>query len=350
MSNKCPCCESVELVQPFIHTSLPASVVQLSKVTGNTKHYQMDLKRCGVCGHIFNAAPPELDYSQGCCMYNAGVSWESHLKRLALQINNKYFDCVCEIGGGDGEFLALLDANRKFNFECDTLAAWSSAPLPASGRVAVVLRHVLEHVPDIRGYWASLRDQALMRYSGEVTFYIEVPNHHTPYAESRFEDYTPEHIHYFNGISMTRLLPRAEIMGDKRILLSVETVKAGGRDAIRLPDICAGSGSRYFKKFDRCVFWGGAGKGATFLNYTGIIRTAAWFDVVDSDLNKVGCYTPGTDIQIKDPATVKEPEIVIITAAWRADDIIKEIRNDLAWTCPVKIYSKGSFIDVKEEA
>jgi hypothetical protein len=91
------------------------------------------------------------------------------------------------------------------------------------------------------------------------------------------------------------------------------------------------------------AYWGGAGKSAMFINYLGISDAL----VVDSDPNKVGLYVPGTKIQIQDPEVLKDVETIVVTTAWRAKDIAREIKRRNIQCDRLLTFDSGELVEVR---
>ena len=96
----------------------------------------------------------------------------------------------------------------------------------------------------------------------------------------------------------------------------------------------------------RIGIWGGTGKSAAFINRYGI--DAERFPVVvDSDINKVGTFVPGTGQEILAPSwLIDNPvEVIIIPTQWRANDIYREINETNIHFDTLLIEHEGRLID-----
>jgi len=271
----------------------------------------------------------------------------------------KGVDLIVEIGAGDCEFLADIDAPDAVKLAIDPCEAVERAQelglqyrremfdadkhLPSgAGETLVIMRHLLEHEAEPRLLVEEIAHRARNREN--ITWiYIEVPNCENALKRCRIEDWTYEHPQHFTTKSMKALfhncgldhfaiLPKyggevlscmvqinpAEILSDTidvpATIKAYQKTERGINVEGRWMRDCIG----------RVALWGGAGKSAMFIRKFGMPDHTR---VVDSHDEKWLMCVPGTKIKITDPDTlIHDPvKYIIATASWRANDIRDEI-------------------------
>ncbi len=353
--------------QPLAALHLPKSRQEALDVLT----YPMNFRACAACGHIFNI---EFDYHRvpyeenSNLMYNRAAIWRRYMNELIDELvktydaRNKTF---IDIGCGDGGFLKLLIdrglGNRCIGFEPgieadnalkNGLEVYKDYFIPQKTLKRIpadflVCRHVIEHLQQPRefvaeiAYWCN-------RYGVYPVFLAEVPRIDKAVEEARVNDYLYEHVSNFTELSFRALFETTgfEIL-DLRAVYDDEVVVAFVRP---IPDKRMGEildvSRRYVERIrnqkasvqasleeildrgERVAFWGGTGKGASFLN--GFDIHADRFPiVVDSDDQKVGRFVPRTAQEIRSPDyLIEHPvDVIVITTQWRAKDIALEIRR-----------------------
>lgn len=353
--------------QPLAFVHLPHSREEALDVS----RFPMNYRACAYCGHIFNVdfeyfkVPYEENSTQ---MYNRSKIWQDYMHELAENLlsqfggNSKTF---IDIGCGDGAFLELLktkdpscrligfepgieaDAARKIGLEVYKDYFIPERDLKRFRPDFLICRHVIEHLDNPRefvsdiSYWSN-------RYGVYPYFIAEVPRIDKAVAHCRINDYLYEHVSNFTDFSFQNMFAISGFESvdikpvyDDEVLLGI--VKPLMVDSV---EGILHSSSRYhqslksqkssvhkilneeLKRGKRIAFWGGAGKGASFLNCLGIHHETHPV-VVDSDQAKVGRFVPGMGQKIQSPEfLLDEPvEIIVITTQWRARDITLEIQN-----------------------
>ncbi len=94
------------------------------------------------------------------------------------------------------------------------------------------------------------------------------------------------------------------------------------------------------------AIWGGTSKAAAFINRYEL--DAKRFPiVVDSDVDKVGTFVPGTgqEILFRDHLKVAPADVIVIATQWRAKDIVHEIRKFEIPYDEVMLESEGRLVD-----
>lgn len=368
----CPACGSSSRPDTVICLrDAPASLVNLqnnaSKSIGQ-KRYDIKIVACPVCTHLWNALfvdDPDLYTGAGCKMYNAGSGWQEHLQKVRGLVNENC-DLLIDIGAGDGSFLASIPTpfNRKAYEPSDSyhecvknanagMKAYNKYfvfkdDIPPEGSITIMMRHLIEHFEYPREFLGNLAQACRDRHDGTVRVIIEVPNIQNALDKVRLEDWTYEHAQHFTAKSLTRLLYSlggwyiqvstsynnevliAEVYFPTHVNKQPDYRNAVLRAHSNMPT-------------EDVAYWGGAGKGATFLNMFDICGP-----VVDSDPGKVGYYVPGTDSVIHSPEILIHNPVstIIATTSWRANDIRDEINSSSIPCKRLLKFENGHIVEV----
>ena len=349
---RCPVCDSFEIHNIVTLKNLPYSVIELRSSAAESvslPKYPINIVECDTCGHVFNSAYNELNQPGGCTMYNSGIGWKSHMENVAaLAERLAKGRLIVEVGAGTGEFAKYFQTKEYIAYEpsedsakcaevcqthCDYFHPEVSFAFEKPG--LVVLRHVLEHFANPRGF---LEDMAAAARANNhyPDLLIEVPNIENALQRSRIEDWVYEHPQHFTASSLKRLLSISGWQRNGLTRVYNKEVLVAWATPIKQPRIS----SRYFEKY-RVIFnglrivrreilaaktalWGGAGKGANLINLLELPTDKVL--VVDSDSRKVGKYVPGTAHKICSPEQLEDyaPDMTVVTTSWRATDIMKE--------------------------
>ena len=373
----CRACGSDRVEVFHTQESVPANSCLLVSTSAEAEDFprgRIDLGFCAVCGFIGNLSfSPELtEYSTE---YEETQAFSAKFVEFAgalatewvekYQLRGKH---VIEIGCGKGEFLVMLadagigsglgidpgvntariPAERSENLE------WSNGlfdseygPLVAD---AVVCRHTLEHIPNVRDFLDQIR--AAIGDRTETVLLFELPDTARVLEEAAFWDVYYEHCSYFSEGSLARLFERCgfEVLNvslayeDQYLILEAKPVP-GGRSSSEWPaddmdqletgvvhfassyrDIA----SRWRDRLEvvvarggKSVIWGASSKGVSFLSVVGDLVEAA----VDINPNKWGTYMAGTGHKIVGPddlLTIDPHLVVVMNPIY-----LGEIREDL---------------------
>lgn len=257
---------------------------------------------------------------------------------------------VVEIGCGDGFFLDKFSKNSKcigFEPSDESIEAKNKGleivndyyhhdylyPIEAD---MIILRQVLEHLPDPLNFIKSFSENLLSR-TGEGLLYIEVPNSKKTRNLSRFPDFYYEHYTYFtikslvfimescgfdvievkedfNGEVISALMIRNNTSHDKNLL---EEARSNAKENIEGMLSCN----------QDIVGWGAAGNGASFLSLCNIDSSKIKY-IVDSDIRKQGSFIPGTAQEVISPSALKStPDIFVVMTQFHKNDIISTIKK-----------------------
>jgi SAM-dependent methyltransferase len=225
---------------------------------------------------------------------------------------------LIEIGCGKGYFLERL---RAMGFEItgidpayeganpDVVRAPFAKGLGLSAD-AVILRHVLEHIPDPFSFLSEIASAN----GGRGSIYIEVPCFDWIVDHGAWFDIFYEHVNYFRLRNFLRLFERVHesgrIFGGQYLFVvadleSLREPVAGGGDAFEMPaDFLAGVDRAIARARSqpgaRHAVWGGASKGVIFSLY--LQRAGVPIDyVIDINPAKQGRYLGVTGLKVSAP-------------------------------------------------
>jgi len=370
---KCLACHG-EIIQPLYDAGpQPLMFLNLPKSKDEAKSaplYRMNFRMCSYCGHVFNS---DFDYAgvpyeeDSTLMYNLGAGWWTHLEYLAQLLHETYHvqgKTIIDIGAGDGGFLDIinqqsLDAGigtRCIAFEPSTeselchmngLEVYTDYFIPQRDMQKfkpdiLVCRHVLEHLQAPRNFVAEIAHYANI-YQTYPVFVAEVPCITKALDTYRITDFLYEHVSNFTQRSLRVMFESVGwVTHDEFLAYNDEiAVWIGYPKPLNLTfearakafRTCTWDAVSYIQSGLKArrqagltiAFWGGAGKGAAFLNAYHLDDDR----VIDSDIHKVGRHVPGTGQKIEHvDALLKNPvNAIVITTRWRAADIYDEIKK-----------------------
>lgn len=228
---RCQCCGSPALDRIIAVDGVPVENSRLyTDRAGAAAVARGDLRidRCPRCGFVQNSAfDPSLvvyddDYedSQGHSPY-----FVAYAERLIDELIERFYlggGRALEIGCGRGDFLRMFvdraggsgvgidpSAGREAGSSgsIEIVADWFGRGSGHFEADLVMVRHTLEHIPDVAGFLSMLRTELDGR--PEAILYIEVPDTARIATEGAFWDVYYEHCAYFDTESLTQLLRRS---------------------------------------------------------------------------------------------------------------------------------------------
>ncbi len=255
--------------------------------------------------------------------------FREHLDDVSEIIGRYLKDCMLiEIGCGKGFFLEHL---RSLGLEVtgiDPTYEGSNPRIirqyytPDTGLHAdgIILRHVLEHVPNPVGFLDTIRESN----GGKGTIYIEVPCFDWICRHRAWFDVFYEHVNYFRMADFHRMFGRVYESGNcfggqylyvLADLGSFRKPAGNAGDVFEFPRDFLGSVDSYVRMLTPCgrrhepskqsVIWGGASKGVIFALL--LARAGATMDlVVDINPAKQGKYLPVTGLRVSSPQEAME--------------------------------------------
>lgn len=345
-----------------------------------------DFVQCPLCTHVWNrsftydAIPYQNNPNR---MFNKGGIWRGHLSKTRdlLLARLPEAPVVVDIGCGEGHFSRGLaearDGRGRFvGFDPNVTGETGRgvefharyfeplADMAALRPDAVVIRHVLEHLTDPTHLLNQLAWGTAMM-DKPCWLFAEMPCIDRVFETKRLADFFYEHPSHFTTLSFRKLMQQAgeivelahgyhgEVIFALVRLGVSDTMRQWARQAEDFAREAEISRTRIRSQMDalaqggrRVAIWGGTGKAAAFIHQFG--ADAERFPlVVDSDPDKVGTFVPGTGHEIVSRDVLKSQpiDIVIITAQWRAKDIVAEMNRENIRAGQVLIEHGGSLID-----
>ncbi len=395
MTETCPACGHHVAVpfydggkQPLTTLAWPVSEPEAKTM----KRLPLSFIRCIDCGHVYNKDfhYDEVPYSdKPNLMFNKGHLWKVHLNQVRDLILERLPEnpTVVEIGCGEGHLLrALAEANPKgryIGFDPNGAIETGAGLIEAKYCLfdptehmaeyqpdMIISRHVLEHLMNPLEFVQTLAFSA--GWTGnETQLFIEVPCIDRVFDSGRTADFFYEHNSHFTSESLRKLLLRCSS--------GVELVEQGYDNEVvyGFAQLCVNSEQMIFaeealdfnkentlthstvqQQLERIVasgqsvaIWGGTGKASAFINRYHL-DSKRFPLVVDSDLDKVGTFVPGTGQEILPSAyLIENPvDIILIATQWRAKDIVFEMTEKQIKCKTVLLEHKGNLIDFEHEA
>lgn len=370
-ATRCPICGGVSTERIFTMRQMPV----LSNVLSATRtealqlpRADIDLNRCGLCGHIFNAAfdaarVPYTDRYENSLLFSDRFRGDA--EALAADLIGRHAlrsSRILDIGCGTGEFLALLcrlGDNQGLGLEPSGAHERPAGPL--GDRVAirreqlserhaefapdlVCCRHVLEHLAEPLDLLRKVRD-----LSPRIAFF-EVPNGSWIMRSAGVWDVIYEHHSYFTAASLGQAFATAGFtVSDLREAFEGQFLRAEATPTLGIPTgatavrvscddaasfkqsaetrIAAARGilANAARDGRRVAVWGAGSKGVTFLNHLARRDEVAY--VVDVNTRKQGCFVAGSGHLIVAPSFLHAhpPGLVLLmNPAYET-----EVRNEL---------------------
>jgi len=224
---------------------------------------------------------------------------------------------LVEVGCGKGFFLEMLlrDGFDVTGFD-PTYEGSNSRVMKEYFRPGVlklshglILRHVLEHVPDPYRFLCDLRDAN----GGKGMIYIEVPCFDWICEKRAWFDIFYEHVNYFRLVDFFRMFGKVQasgrLFGDQYlyIVADLETLmepKYVKKDAVSFPDSFLNSLiAEEHNRTEHAIVWGGASKGVIFSLLRERIGKPV-STVVDVNSAKQQKYLPITGIKVLSPKDI----------------------------------------------
>jgi len=267
-------------------------------------------------GLIYNAAfrPELMHYDSNYNNEQANsIFFQQHLTAVKEIIRRELGQQdLVEVGCGKGFFFEMLLADGFDVTGFDPTYEGSNPRIlkeyfkpgvmqPSRG---LILRHVLEHVPDPYRFLCDLRDAN----GGAGLIYIEVPCFDWICEKRAWFDIFYEHVNYFRILDFFKMFgsvyASGKLFGDQYLYVVVDLAtlvapKYAKRDAIHFPeDFLASLTSQEQNRTEQsAVVWGGASKGVIFSLLRERIGKPV-SAVVDVNPAKQGKFLPVTGLQV----------------------------------------------------
>jgi hypothetical protein len=358
---KCPGCHGSRFSAPWVVPGQPAVLNYRCHTEESAKRIplqELHLVECGDCGLIFNAAFDErlVPYDEGydnCQSFSSVFS--KHLEDCANHLATTYpapaSSMVLEPGCGKGAYLKLLCAITGWRgVGYDTTCEIATVDAQEQVRFfqhyvnrdeirepvhAIVCRHVIEHVSDVRAFLRLLHD--LASAGGAKVIYLETPTWEWIVNAGAFWDIFHEHCNYFTMSALRRLCEEAgfrvlehftTFSGQYQSLyLSIQGSPArrgttppcsGGLEAFAQASDAAREHLRQ-RLAEKGVgdvpygIWGAGAKGVTLANTLSHLgRPPA--AIIDCNPGKTGTFTPGvgTPVHAPSPDVLKQLPVILV--------------------------------------
>jgi SAM-dependent methyltransferase len=331
--------------------------------------------RCGACGLAQLAAPmSDGFYDEYEMATSFSPRFNSYLASLATMfqdITGLRSGRLIEIGCGDGTFMDHLtrlgyqvtgiEPSRPFRRSATAkghrvFASYidQKTPAPDGPYDGFVLRQVLEHVHDFRGFLAGVRESVFDNAPGLV----EVPNLDKALTDRRFYDFFPDHVNYFSGRTLRIVLESNGFDVDRVFpTMSDEYISAFVRKRAESDFSPTQASAAAFRRqvadfIDdqhrrglRVAVWGSGGKGVAAL---AVAEPAGIEYVVDSDPRKYGLYLPASHFEVYPPEHIRliPVDVVLVTALAHLGEIVSHLRGELAFEGRIAVLGEPiAFVD-----
>lgn len=376
----CQCCSSPDLKE-FLDLGFhpPTSIFSHSRSTGPKTLYPLVISRCSKCGLVQSgyATDPKVLFADKEYFYWSGAtpSFKKHQEDLAQQLMREYkLEFVVDIGGNDGTALRpYMEAGIKvLNVDPSSVAKESKVPVlneffSDGSAAAVEVLHgkadlitafnVFAHVRDLDSFMKGVSrllkpDGVFLTESKYLLDIIEHLHYDAFYLETLrwysvhtiqgllsrwgFEVFKAERIPTFGGSirvyarkaqvrrydeSMMELL----ILEDEQGLDDFQTYADFG-DRVKRNKWELNSLLWTLKKEgNRIAGIGAPGRSTTLINYCNLSPDLIDY-LVETNPQKIGCYSPGTEIPIVDEKRLLEdnPDYVL-NFLWYLHGVIPEL-------------------------
>ncbi len=238
----CPVCGFDQSTDFFHASDVPvtcASIFETRDEAAAVPTGDIDLTMCGVCSFVFNRSFDSALGEIG-ARYESSQAASGHFGAFAQALAADWIDryaltgrTVLEVGSGGGDFLRRLLQNgvaRAIGIDPFASCAASDDIDPARLTLitepfserhvhlaadALVCRHTLEHVQNVKEFLALLQNWA-SRGTGRVVMF-ELPAAERVFAEHAFWDIYYEHCNYFTETTLRRAF---EVVGFEVLRIS----------------------------------------------------------------------------------------------------------------------------------
>ena len=241
VQDRCPGCGATVPPPVYSVAATPVTVATVFATADEARAVplgRVDLVLCEQCGLLFNPCFQSALAEIG-ARYESSQASSAHFSNFARSLARGWIErhalsgkSVLEIGCGRGEFLQLMLSEGVGSARgLDPVApaegihgpGLAIEPRSFDSRTvereadAVVCRHTLEHIPDVRAFLGLLAQWARRAPARVVLF--EVPATERILAEAAFWDVYYEHCNYFTGASLQWAFESAgfEILRSERV-------------------------------------------------------------------------------------------------------------------------------------
>lgn len=262
---------------------------------------------------------------------------------------------IVEVGCGKGDFVEMIQADGYFKIKGYDASYDGNSKLiekrylNSSDKIQadlVVLRHVLEHVPNPYKFLSMLK-----AVFGKAKIYVEVPNYDWIVENKTFFDITYEHVNYFSQNALKKLFQQTTtehgLLFDDQyqyVISELSSLNAtfdhyyqsNNWKFVSFNDLFQNIqyNIQRFEKVaeNRSVFlWGAATKGCLFLAHCAsqnrLVSQVRF--AIDQNPKKIGKYLPGSLVEIKAKqeffAVAKPGDLLIISNPAYKNEIVAQV-------------------------
>lgn len=372
----CPVCDSGDLSSCIRIPQVPVYcnvLHETREAARNSPKGDIDLRFCGRCGHLFNAAfdPARIDYSVD---YENSLHYSERFQQYAQALAEHLIDIhglrgktVIEVACGQGDFLELLCAlggNRGIGFDpshapgrSDTSSGveltfiqdYYSEAYSDYQADLVCCRHALEHIDCPGGFLRTVRSAIGDR---PTPVFFEVPDALFTLRDLGIWDIIYEHCGYFSEASLQHVFLRNGFavdrieteFGGQFLALhgtpGISRVTAPNRQPSDLAKLARRFADHYQAKVEgwgetlqrlrrdrrRAVLWGAGSKGVSFVNVMAATEEIGY--LIDLNPYKDGRFVPGTGHEVRSPTFLADhrPDAVVVMNPLYVDEIGRDLR------------------------
>ncbi|MEM9274420.1 MAG: methyltransferase domain-containing protein [Cyanobacteria bacterium P01_F01_bin.143] len=379
MIDKCLVCGSTNLKEVFHATRVPLSPnAPIDEADFASEMFvELNIVQCQQCSLIYNQAfEPSMIEKIYTKNYSSGIPNSPKVLRRYQEIidsailpENIKSQCVVEIGASDFTFSEMMidrGASEVIAFEpsdlfqatnplihhINTFFDPEKIPVAPEKIDLIVMRHVLEHVPDPLETIEQLASFAKLG----AKLYIEVPNSEDIIKNNRFYDFFYEHVTYFNPKLLTKLLEdfgfitcsvtslvdgqHFGILCEKTDFSQTKLSQTSLEDTIQAIEGFASYTEEFLKElqkvinsYDEVAIYGAGNHGLGVVSLLELDeRSIECF--LDANQMKAGKYSPKTHIPIMQPKkdNLQEFDAVVIIAPLHQDEIACELSSKFGFT------------------
>ena len=300
-----------------------------------------------------------IDYSKNYENSQAySIKFKSHMTNIMKLFKKKFSkgSKIIEVGCGKGDFVELIQKDNYFKIKGFDASYEGKNKLIENRYLSendkinadlVVLRHVLEHIPNPFKFLNMLQS-----IFGRTKIYIEVPNMDWILKNRTFFDITYEHVNYFSIKSFQKLFDthtsEVELCFENQyqyIIADLDKLNHKFQTVYENENWTYQSFQNLFPNVNENIskleceignfsafIWGAATKGCLFLAHCkeqGKLLKKIKF-AIDINPRKIGKYLPKSLVQIKNKQdffnTYQKGDSLIITNPAYKDEILNELK------------------------
>jgi nucleoside-diphosphate-sugar epimerase len=302
--------------------------------------------------------PKLIDYSDDYENSQAySKKFKQHMESVLslLKVTLPKDSIIIEVGCGKGDFVAMIEADAYFKAKGYDASYDGNNKLiekrylNSSDKInadLVVLRHVLEHIPNPYDFIAMLK-----AVFGKAKIYIEVPNYDWIETNKTFFDITYEHVNYFSQRALKLLFEKSTsqhgLLFDEQYQYVISDLSSLNPEFKQyydsndwkfisfnelFPNI-----EKYINRFEKealnrdVYIWGAGTKGCLFLahcaNRNRLVNKVRF--AIDQNPHKIGKFLPGSMIEIRSKEeffrVAKPDDLLLIANIAYKDEILAQL-------------------------